>query len=62
VLEDFNYFELPVRAAHGLMAGKLPAEHKDPFDRLLAAQTIVEGIPIMTIDARIKDLGAEILW
>jgi PIN domain nuclease of toxin-antitoxin system len=62
VLEDFNYIELPVKAEHGLKAGTLMGDHKDPFDRLLAAQSIVEGIPIMTIDARIRDLGAEIVW
>lgn len=40
----------------------LPCVHKDPFDRLLAAQAIVEDMAIMTIDKRIADLGARVVW
>jgi PIN domain nuclease of toxin-antitoxin system len=44
------------------MAGNLPGSHKDPFDRLLAAQSIVENMPIMTVDAKLRELGAEVVW
>jgi PIN domain nuclease of toxin-antitoxin system len=62
VLSDFNYLPLAVTPDHGLLAGALKGDHRDPFDRLLAAQSIIEGIPVMTVDAAIKDLGAEVLW
>jgi len=43
--------ELPIRSAHALKAGSFTAEHRDPFDRMLAAQAIVEGVPLLTDDA-----------
>lgn len=43
--------ELAVLGSHALAAGSLPAIHKDPFDRLLIAQAIVEGITLLTVDS-----------
>ncbi len=57
-----GFVALHVNPVHSLKAGLFPSDHKDPFDCLLAAQSIVEGIPIMTIDARIRNLGAETVW
>ena len=45
-----------------IFQGRLPGTHKDPFDHLLAAQAIVEDLAIMTIDGRIADLGARVVW
>jgi PIN domain nuclease of toxin-antitoxin system len=42
--------ELPVRAIHALRAGSFTLEHRDPFDRMLAAQAVVEGVPLLTDD------------
>lgn len=42
--------ELPVRSIHALRAGALAVEHRDPFDRMLAAQALVEGVPLVTDD------------
>jgi PIN domain nuclease of toxin-antitoxin system len=42
--------ELPVRAIHALTAGSFVLEHRDPFDRMLAAQAMVEGITLLTDD------------
>jgi PIN domain nuclease of toxin-antitoxin system len=58
----FGFASLDVRPQHAVMAGRLPGEHKDPFDRLLAAQAIVEDMAIMTIDKRIADMGARVVW
>jgi PIN domain nuclease of toxin-antitoxin system len=49
-LRDNGYGELPVTAAHTLAVLDLPRLHKDPFDRILVAQSIVEGIPLLTAD------------
>jgi PIN domain nuclease of toxin-antitoxin system len=42
--------ELPVISAHALAAGLFVVEHRDPFDRMLAAQAIAEGVPLVTAD------------
>jgi PIN domain nuclease of toxin-antitoxin system len=45
--------ELPVLGSHAIAAGSLPPIHKDPFDRLLIAQSMAEGITLLTADATI---------
>ncbi|MFJ9317318.1 type II toxin-antitoxin system VapC family toxin [Pimelobacter simplex] len=42
---------LPMATSHALLAGSLDWEHRDPFDRLLAAQAILEGLTLVTADA-----------
>jgi PIN domain nuclease of toxin-antitoxin system len=42
--------ELAISATHALAAGQLDWEHKDPFDRILAAQATVEGLTLVTAD------------
>jgi PIN domain nuclease of toxin-antitoxin system len=55
--------ELPIRSIHALRAGSFLVEHRDPFDRMLAAQAIVEGVPLLTDDpAFINFPGLETLW
>jgi PIN domain nuclease of toxin-antitoxin system len=48
-----GYDELPVLAQHAVEVDALPFIHKDPFDRLLIAQAIVEGITLLTVDATV---------
>ena len=50
-LLDNGYAELTVTADHALATVSLPPIHKDPFDRLLIAQAVVEGITLLTVDA-----------
>lgn len=49
-VEHNGFTELPVSMAHGLEAGSLPLHHRDPFDRLLIAQTRVDGLKLVTAD------------
>ena len=49
-LLDNGYSELPVASEHAVAIGGLPPIHKDPFDRLLIAQSMVEGITLLTAD------------
>jgi len=60
-----NYFEalitlgaeeLPITTQHAHFAGKFDWSHRDPFDRLLAAQAFVEGMILLTDDAAFKTL------
>ena len=45
---------LPISAEHALAAGDLPRHHDDPFDRMLVAQAIAEGLTILTRDSRLR--------
>jgi PIN domain nuclease of toxin-antitoxin system len=52
-LRDNGYVELPISGDHVLTVTGLPPLHKDPFDRLLVAQAISEGIVLVTADATV---------
>ena len=52
-LLDNGYAELPVTSAHATAFDLLPPLHKDPFDRMLIAQAVVEGIMLLTADANL---------
>ena len=49
-LLDNGYQELPVTSEHAVAVDGLPPIHNDPFDRILIAQSIVEGITLLTAD------------
>jgi PIN domain nuclease of toxin-antitoxin system len=53
---------LPVTAAHALQVRHLPALHKDPFDRMLVAQAIIENATILTIDADLRRYPVRTDW
>ncbi|HEY0120220.1 MAG TPA: type II toxin-antitoxin system VapC family toxin [Rhizobium sp.] len=52
-LMENGYIELPITSEHTIAIAGLPLLHKDPFDRILIAQAIVEGIPLITVDETI---------
>ena len=55
--------ELPISTRHSLFAGSMDWEHKDPFDRILAAQAIIEEVPLITVDQAFIGLdGLMTLW
>lgn len=60
--EAAGYEELPLTAAAAEIAGRLPVEHRDPFDRLLAGQAIAHGCSIVTFDKEIARLGVQTFW
>ncbi len=49
-LLDNGYRELPIIGEHTVTIDSLPPIHKDPFDRILVAQSIAEGITLLTAD------------
>ncbi len=49
-LLDNGYIELPISSEHAVAVANLPPIHKDPFDRLLVAQAMAEGITLLTHD------------
>lgn len=58
-----NGFEsLTIRDDHALRAGFLSGTHRDPFDRMIAAQALTEGLTVLTRDREIASFGCEVLW
>lgn len=52
-LLDNDYTELPVTSEHAVGIDALPDLHKDPFDRILLAQALLEGITLLTADVQL---------
>lgn len=57
-----GFTHLPVSYRHGLRAGRYHAAHRDPFDRLLAAQAEIESLPLVTLDPAFKQFEIITLW
>jgi PIN domain nuclease of toxin-antitoxin system len=53
-IDRSGFQELPVRAAHAALAGRLEMHHNDPFDRMLVAQAISEPLRLLTADVALK--------
>ena len=53
---------LPINLVHLRRLGLLPRVHKDPFDRMMIAQALSEGLPIVTGDRVFTDYGVQIVW
>jgi PIN domain nuclease of toxin-antitoxin system len=56
-LAQSGFAELPVTAAHAARVGGLPALHRDPFDRMLVAQSLTEPMTLLTNDAVLAGYG-----
>lgn len=61
-LEQLGAEELPINGRHARLAGQFDMEHKDPFDRLLAAQAMLEGIPILSKDVMLDQFPITRVW
>ena len=53
---------LPIQLSHALHVYTLPAIHRDPFDRILVAQSQLEDMPILTVDLQIAKYPVEVIW
>jgi PIN domain nuclease of toxin-antitoxin system len=62
LLEADGFQPLPISIAHGLRAGGYGQSHRDPFDRMLAAQAELEGLVLMTADPQLSNFPCQILW
>lgn len=54
VLQDNRFHILDISAVHCLRVGSLPWHHKDPFDRLLISQALVEDFELISVDEKFK--------
>lgn len=57
-----GYLVLSITVEHALRAGRMPGAHRDPFDRMLAAQALHEDIPILSNDAQLDVFGVRREW
>lgn len=58
-----NNFELlPISLEHATFVETLPFHHRDPFDRLLIAQSLCERIPLISVDGNLDRYGIERIW
>lgn len=61
-LLPLNVEWLPITQTHMIAAGKLDMAHRDPFDRILMAQSLVERVPLVSIEAVFDGYGVARLW
>jgi PIN domain nuclease of toxin-antitoxin system len=61
-LADSRFGLLPITLAHAERVGKLPLHHRDPFDRMLIAQCLVENLTLVTADRRLAPYGVPTFW
>lgn len=59
---DNGFAILPVEPLHAARVAVLPFHHKDPFDRLMIAQALVEGLRVVTSDVRFDAYSITRLW
>ena len=57
-----QFKELPISVAHAELAGQLPIEHKDPFDRLLIAQARIDDMPLISNEKLFDRFGIGRVW
>lgn len=57
-----GYLLLPITTEHALRAGLLPGSHKDPFDRMIAAQAIHEDMPLLSNDSQLDVFSVRRQW
>jgi PIN domain nuclease of toxin-antitoxin system len=62
IVARFDFEPLALTLEYARHAGLLPVRHRDPFDRMLAAQAEIEGIPLVTADAVFGQFNVRTLW
>ncbi len=60
-MSDGQIEELPIRIKHGIVAAHLPMHHRDPFDRMLAAQSLAERLTLVSSDPIFGRYGVDVL-
>ncbi|APD48033.1 type II toxin-antitoxin system VapC family toxin [Synechococcus sp. CS-602] len=62
LLQADGFGGLPITAAHGLRAGAYPQPHRDPFDRVLAAQAKLDRLVLLSADPQLSTFPCQTLW
>jgi PIN domain nuclease of toxin-antitoxin system len=62
MVEHQGFSALPITLAHARVAGQMTIDHRDPFDRLLIAQALIEGLTIVSNERVFDPTGVSRLW
>jgi len=57
-----GFVGLALTEEHAMKAGLLPGNHRDPFDRMIAAQALVEGLTVVSRDPAVASFGCDVIW
>jgi len=61
-MSEAGYTLLPLGVEVALRAGRMPGDHRDPFDRMIAAQALALDIPVISIDTTLDTFGVRRIW
>lgn len=61
-VEKARLLALPIELRHAQRAGSFTQPHRDPFDRMLAAQSLIEGLPVIGRDEALRGFGVQLIW
>lgn len=62
LMAQHRFTSVAITERHALAAGMLPGDHRDPFDRLIAAQALEEDFTVVTRDPEFERFGCKVLW
>ena len=62
IMDQSGYTLLPIDVANALRAARFTAPHRDPFDRMIAAQALAMDIPVLSKDQKLDVFGVRRLW
>ncbi len=62
IMEDAGYTLRSIHPEDALRAGRLTSDHRDPFDRMIAAQALAEDISVISADAKLDIFGTRRIW
>ncbi len=62
LMRENGFASLALTDRHAMCAGYLPGTHRDPFDRLIAGQALVDDLTVLTNDPQIAAFGCKVLW
>ena len=61
-IDDHGFQPLAITVAHAERAGRLPGPHRDPFDRMLIAQSLAHDLPLVTNESLFDRYGVSRIW
>ena len=61
-IEDHGFDPLAITVAHAERAGRLPGPHRDPFDRMLIAQSLAHDLPLLSNESLLDRYGVRRIW
>ena len=61
-IEDYGFQSLVITVAHAERAGRLPGPHRDPFDRMLIAQSLAHDLPLVSNESLFDRYGVRRIW